>query len=72
LEKGLTPFRAEVNLFHVGLVLAGQPDLLMMDPAGDLAIVDWKRSKNIRFEGDRTLQYPLGHLPVLLRNAVCS
>ena len=63
LEKGLTPFRAEVNLFHVGLVLAGQPDLLMMDPAGDLAIVDWKRSKNIRFEGDRTLQDPLGHLP---------
>ena len=64
LERGMRPFRAEVNLFHVGLRLAGQPDLLMLDTDGNIVIVDWKRSKEIRYENNRgALQYPLAHLP---------
>ena len=55
---------AQVNLFHVGLTLCGQPDLLMRDGGGSIVIVDWKRSKQIEFEnGWRCLQYPLEHLP---------
>ncbi len=48
----------------MGLLLAGQPDLLMRDTEGNIVVVDWKRSKGIRFENDRgALKYPLQHLP---------
>ena len=64
LGEGLQPFRAEVNLFHCGLRVAGQPDLLMRDPDNNVVIVDWKRAKSIKTENDRChLKYPLGHLP---------
>ena len=64
LWQGLTPFRAEVNIFHCGLGVAGQPDLLMRDNMGRIIIVDWKRSKSIRMDSFRDhLKYPLQHIP---------
>jgi hypothetical protein len=39
LERGLTPYRAEVNLFHCGLRVCGQPDLLMRCPEGKIFVV---------------------------------
>ena len=36
----------------------------MRDTEGNIVVVDWKRSKAIRFENDRgALKYPLQHLP---------
>jgi ATP-dependent exoDNAse (exonuclease V) beta subunit len=56
--------RTELSIFHVGLRLAGQIDLLCRDTDGRLAIVDWKRCKNLRFDNPiRTLKQPLEHLP---------
>ena len=63
IPSGLLPFRTEVNLFHCGLRLAGQADLLCRDIDGEsLVIVDWKRSKEISF-GNRyaTMHAPLEH-----------
>jgi hypothetical protein len=40
LDLGLRPFRAEVNLYHIGLRTAGQPDLLMRYPDGRVVIVN--------------------------------
>jgi ATP-dependent exoDNAse (exonuclease V) beta subunit len=44
----LKPVRTEASLFHCGLRVAGQCDLLCRDLAGRIVIVDWKRSKEIR------------------------
>ena len=63
LGIGLKPFRAEVNLFHCGLQVAGQPDALMKDKDGNVVIIDWKRSKNIRMENRSVLKFPLDHIP---------
>lgn len=63
LEEGFEPYRAEVNIFHCGLQVAGQPDGLMKDKDGNVIILDWKRSKNIRMENRLNLQYPLDHIP---------
>ena len=63
LEKGMKPYRAEVNLYHEKLQLAGQPDLLLMDADGKIVIADWKRAKEIRYDNDRrALKYPIEHL----------
>lgn len=62
---GLVPWRVEMNLFHCGLCLAGQADLICRDHGGRLVILDWKRSKEIRevgFNNERQ-RAPLGHLP---------
>lgn len=61
--RGLRPFRTEASLFHCGLRLAGQCDLLCQDAEGRFHVLDWKRSKEIR----RTNRYqkmlpPLEHL----------
>ena len=64
---------SQVNLFHCGLVLAGQPDLLMTHEKGNIIIVDWKRSRQIRFDNDRcSLKYPLSHLPDSWRRSCFS
>ena len=64
LDRGMKPYRAEVNIFHVGLRCGGQPDLLLLDSRGRIVIVDWKRTKKLSMENDRaTLKYPLDHLP---------
>ena len=64
LSTGLKPFRAEINLYSNKLQVAGQADLLMRDSNNSIVIIDWKRSKDIKFENDRChLQFPLEHLP---------
>ena len=63
-ERGWTPYRAELNLFHCGLRCAGQPDLLCKDADGRIVIVDWKRVPKLSFENRYSaLHYPLSHLP---------
>ena len=64
-ELGLTPWRTEMNLFHCGLRLAGQADLVCKDPEGRLVILDWKRSKEIKQAGFKGAMQkpPLHHLP---------
>ena len=61
---GLRPYRSEVSLFHAGLQVAGQPDLLMQDEDKTVYVVDWKRIRALtadcRF---RTMRPPLCHLP---------
>lgn len=44
---GLAPWRTEMNLFHCGLRLAGQADLVCVDGRGRLVVLDWKRSREI-------------------------
>lgn len=62
--EGLTAFRTELPMFHVGLQMAGQADLLCKDKHGNYAIVDWKRTKELRWENKfRSLKPPLQHLP---------
>ena len=61
---GLQPFRTEVNVFHNGLRVAGQPDAIYNDEKGYLIIVDWKRVQEIRAHSSfRSLRPPLEHLP---------
>mmetsp|Transcript_18331 Transcript_18331/g.57669 ORF Transcript_18331/g.57669 Transcript_18331/m.57669 type:complete len:334 (+) Transcript_18331:80-1081(+) len=46
-ERGLRPWRSELSIFHCGLRLAGQCDLLCLDADGRVVVVDWKRSKDV-------------------------
>ena len=48
IDKKLVPFMTEASLFHIGLGCAGQADLLCHDEHGDVVIIDWKRSKEIK------------------------
>ena len=60
----MQPYRAEVNIFHIGLRCGGQPDLLLRDPQNRIVIVDWKRTTKLSMDNNHiTLQYPLNHLP---------
>ena len=44
--------------------LAGQADALFVDEEGSITILDWKRTKTIRFEnGFQSLKEPLENLP---------
>ncbi len=64
LLLGLTPYRTELCLFHVGLRLAGQIDALFLDRDWKLVIVDWKRIRELRSDNPHgSLLYPLGHFP---------
>jgi hypothetical protein len=58
---GLRVWRVEMNIFHCGLRLAGQPDLRCKDSSGHVVIFDWKRCKSINLEGfqDQYMLYPL-------------
>ena len=62
---GFVPWRVEMNLFHCGLQLSGQADLVCKDAGDRLVILDWKRSKKISEEGYRGERQrpPLAHLP---------
>ena len=55
----------EVCLFHCGLCVAGQADALYRhDDSGDIALVDWKRTKAIRTDSSwLSLREPLQTLP---------
>jgi len=50
---GLVPMRTEVSMFHCGLCIAGQADLVCFDVNGDAVIIDWKRSGKINTRGFR-------------------
>ena len=63
LGEGLRGYRTELSVFHCGLRLAGQIDLLCLDAIGAFAVVDWKRCKQIRYDACQPMKEPLGHLP---------
>ena len=44
-EWGMKPYHTEINLFHIGMRCGVQPDLLLLDSAPRVVIVDWKRTK---------------------------
>ena len=56
-------YRTEFSMFHCGLRLAGQADLLCRDADGRLVIIDWKRSREIKYDAFRPMDPPLEHLP---------
>jgi len=56
-------FRTELSVFHCGLRIAGQADLILKDQDGSFIVFDWKRSKEIRYESRDQLGPPLEHLP---------
>ena len=60
----MVPARTELSIFHTGLCVAGQIDLLAKyEGTQDHVILDWKRSKEIRFTNPReSLLAPLDHL----------
>lgn len=63
-SDGWLPYRAEINIFHCQLRVAGQPDLILRNATGHLAILDWKRVPKLHYDNAFTsLQYPLDHLP---------
>ena len=62
--KQILPFRTEISLFHCGLGIAGQADLIGVARCGGLVIIDWKRSKAIREDNWFTcMRSPIAHLP---------
>jgi len=63
LKQGFEPYQAEVNIFHCGLRVAGQPDALMKNKHGEVIIIDWKRTKSMKTESRTALKYPLEHIP---------
>jgi hypothetical protein len=64
ITRGIEPFRTEISLFHCGLRVAGQADLIAIEAGtGKMIILDWKRSKEICFTNRyRKLKAPLSHL----------
>ena len=63
LGEGLRVYRTELSVFHCGLRLAGQIDLLCLDAAGAYVVVDWKRCKQMRYDTRQPMKEPLCHLP---------
>ena len=63
LGNGWEVYRTEATLFHCGLRMAGQADLICKDADGKLIIIDWKRSREIKYINPyRTLKEPLEHM----------
>ena len=60
--QGWELLRTEFSMFHCGLRLAGQADLLCRDVDGRLVIIDWKRCKQIKFDSFEQMQPPIDHL----------
>ena len=56
-------FRTELSVFHLGLQVAGQIDCLCKDKDGSLIILDWKRSKDIKYDSSAQMRPPLSHMP---------
>ena len=61
-DEGWRPYRTEICLMSVQLVLAGQADALFRNEHNDFAILDWKRSKKVQFDGCRRLLPPFDNL----------
>ena len=63
-KHDFTPFRTEWLVFKEDIKLAGSIDMLYKKPDGTLAIYDWKRAKEIKFENPyQNGLSPLDHLP---------
>jgi hypothetical protein len=62
--RGLVPMRTELSLFHCGLCVAGQADLICrVEGTNKIAILDWKRSKEIKTSNRfQKLKEPMSHL----------
>ena len=72
VEHGWEVYRTEATLFHCGLRIAGQADLLCKDRGGKLIIIDWKRSREIKYANPyRTLKEPLEHMADTNYNLYC-
>jgi len=62
--RGFVPFRTEWLVFKEDIKLAGSIDMIYKKPDGTLAIYDWKRAKDIKFENKyQKMTAPLDHLP---------
>lgn len=63
-KKGFVPYRTEWLVFKEEIKLAGSIDMVYMKPDGTLAIYDWKRAKDMKFENSfQSGKVPLDHLP---------
>ena len=63
-KHGFEPFRTEWLVFKEDIKLAGSIDMVYMKPDGTLAIYDWKRAKDMKFENSyQSGKAPLDHLP---------
>ena len=59
-----TPFRTEWLVWDISLNLAGSIDMVYRQPNGELAIYDWKRTKEIKLRNDYdNMLGPCSHLP---------
>lgn len=50
-ERGWRPYRTEWRLFSEFYAICGTIDMIFIDREGRLHMVDWKRSKEIKFRG---------------------
>ena len=63
-RHGFVPFRTEWLVFKEDIKLAGSIDMVYKKPDGTLAIYDWKRAKDMKFENSyQSGLPPLDHLP---------
>jgi ATP-dependent exoDNAse (exonuclease V) beta subunit len=63
-KKGFVPYRTEWLVFKEEIKLAGSIDMIYEKPDGTLAIYDWKRAKEMRYENNyQSGKPPLDHLP---------
>ena len=62
--RGFVPFRTEWLVFKEDIKLAGSIDMIYTKPDGTLAIYDWKRTKELKYENKwQKMKAPLDHLP---------
>jgi hypothetical protein len=65
MEEELEPYRTEMLVYDESVRITGSIDMLYRKKNGEFAIFDWKRSKEILFEGFRGKKSPvkcIGHL----------
>ena len=64
IPQGFEPLRTEWLVFKEDIKLAGSIDMVFKKPDGTLAIYDWKRAKEMRYENAwQSGLPPLDHLP---------
>jgi hypothetical protein len=64
LVRGFVPYRTEWLVFKEDIKLAGSIDMIYLKPDGTLAIYDWKRAKEMKYENSyQSGLAPLDHLP---------
>jgi hypothetical protein len=62
--RGFVPLRTEWLVFKEDLQLAGSIDMVYTKPDGTLAIYDWKRTKELKYENKwQSMKAPIDHLP---------